>query len=200
MFNTRNGKVVLAAVLALGLAACTTKRADVATEDRGAAAANSASANGNAIGAGTSAANVGSTIDSQPLANDSNAAGAATSAAAGSLLAVRVVHFDYDTADIQQQAVPVLQAHAQYLRSNPGARLTVGGHTDERGTREYNMALGERRAKAVATYLVSNGAKPAQIEVVSFGEEKPLNRAETEAAWAENRRAELSYLAGQPKP
>ena len=128
MLNSRNGKVVLAALLAIGLAACTTKRADVVTEDKGGAAASSASVNGNAIGAGTSAAAVGSSIDSQPLGNDSNSA-TNSAPAAGSLLAVHVVHFDYDSAELQQQALPALQAHAQYLRGHPAARMTIGGHT-----------------------------------------------------------------------
>ena len=92
----------------------------------------------------------------------------------------------------------VLKAHSQYLAQHPNAHVIVGGHTDERGTREYNMALGERRAKSVAAFLSSNGASPGQLEVVSFGEEKPLAIGESESAWAENRRVELNYTAGKP--
>lgn len=198
MLISRKSKILAATVLAIGLAACTTKRADVADQGTGAATAGT---NGGAIGADASAANVGGGIDSQSLGGDANGAGGAgTAATAGAPLSVRVIHFDYDSADLQQDSYAVLQAHAQFLRSNAGARLTIGGHTDERGTREYNMALGERRAKTVAAFLASNGAKPGQLEVVSFGEEKPLNTEESEAAWAENRRAELNYTAGQPKP
>lgn len=197
MLISRKSKIVAATVLALGLAACTTKRADVADQGNGAAAAG---ANGGAIGADASAANVGGGLDSQSLGGDANGAGAGAGATSGAPLSVRVVHFDYDSAELQQDAYPVLQAHAAYLRSNPSARLIVGGHTDERGTREYNMALGERRAKTVAAFLASNGAKANQLEVVSFGEEKPLNTEDSESAWAENRRAELNYSAGQPKP
>lgn len=199
MLISRNSKILAAMLLALGLAACTTKRADVAVSDGNSAATAGANGQGGAIGADTSAANMGGGIDSQSLGGGATDGSGAAGATAGAPLSVRVIHFDYDSAEIQQDAFPVLQAHAQYLRNNPSARLAIGGHTDERGTREYNMALGERRGKTVAAFLASNGAKPDQLEVVSYGEEKPLSMEDSEAAWAENRRAELSYTAGQPK-
>lgn len=199
MLISRKTKILAATVLAIGLAACTTKRGDVAVSDQGTTGAATAGAGG-AIGADASAANVGGNIDSQSLGGDNAGAGkGGAGATAGAPLSVRVVHFDYDSADIKQEAYPVLQAHAAYLKANPSARLAIGGHTDERGTREYNMALGERRAKTVAAFLQSNGASAGQLEVVSYGEEKPLSTESTEEAWAENRRAELNYTAGQPK-
>lgn len=76
--------------------------------------------------------------------------------------------------------------------------MRVEGNTDERGTREYNMALGERRAKAVAVFLTSNGAKANQLDVISYGEEKPVASGESEEAWAQNRRVDLDYTAGKP--
>lgn len=197
MLISRKNTILVATVLALGLSACTTKRGDVAVSDQGTGGAATAGAGG-AIGADASAANLGGNIDSQALGGD--AAGAAgAGATSGAPLSVRVVHFDYDSADLQQEAYPVLQAHAQFLKSNPSARMAVGGHTDERGTREYNMALGERRAKTVAAFLQSNGAGADQLEIVSFGEEKPLSTDDSEEAWSQNRRAELSYTVGQPK-
>lgn len=108
-------------------------------------------------------------------------------------LLARVVHFDLDSSDIAQSDFAVLNAHASYLASNGAAYAVLTGHTDERGTREYNMALGERRAKSVQTYLVTNGARADQIEVVSYGKEKPVNEAHDESAWAENRRVEIGY-------
>ena len=108
-------------------------------------------------------------------------------------LLARVVHFDLDSSDIAQSDFAVLNAHASYLASNGAAHAVLTGHTDERGTREYNMALGERRAKSVQTYLVTNGARADQIDVVSYGKEKPVNEGHDEAAWAENRRVEIGY-------
>ncbi len=108
-------------------------------------------------------------------------------------LLARVVHFDLDSSDIAQSDFAILNAHASYLASNGAAHAVLTGHTDERGTREYNMALGERRAKSVQTYLVTNGARADQIDVVSYGKEKPVNEAHDEAGWAENRRVEIGY-------
>ncbi len=115
------------------------------------------------------------------------------------LLTVRLVHFDYDSSDLSNADYQTLQAHAQYLSQNPTAKVLLAGHADERGTREYNMALGERRANAVQAYLNSNGAKSSQLDTVSYGKEKPLNDGNDEAAWAENRRVEITYKAVAPK-
>lgn len=115
------------------------------------------------------------------------------------LLTVRLVHFDYDSSDLSNADYQTLQAHAQYLSQNPTAKVLLAGHADERGTREYNMALGERRANAVQAYLNSNGAKSSQLDTVSYGKEKPLNDGNDEAAWAENRRVEITYKAVGPK-
>lgn len=113
-------------------------------------------------------------------------------------LAARVVHFDYDSSDLSQTDLATLNAHANYLSKNSGAKVTLTGHTDERGTREYNLALGERRAKSVQAFLVTNGAQNSQIESVSYGKEQPVNEGHNEAAWAENRRVEINYDAGAP--
>ncbi len=110
----------------------------------------------------------------------------------------RVVYFAFDRAEIPQAAYATLKAHAKHLAGNPAARLTLEGHADERGTPEYNVALSERRAASVVNFLTLNGAKAAQIEVVSFGEEKPAELGHDELSWAKNRRAVLSYTASQP--
>ena len=115
------------------------------------------------------------------------------------LLNVRLVHFDYDSSDLSNADYQTLQAHAQYLSQNPTAKVLLAGHADERGTREYNMALGERRANAVQAFLNSNGAKSNQLDTVSYGKEKPSNDGHDEAAWSENRRVEITYKAGSPK-
>ncbi|SNQ28939.1 peptidoglycan-associated lipoprotein Pal [Acinetobacter apis] len=113
-------------------------------------------------------------------------------------LADRVIRFDYDNSSISQKDYQTLQAHAQFLQANPTSHIALTGHTDERGTREYNMALGERRSKAVQSYLVSIGVNPSQLDTVSYGKEMPINPAHTPEAWAENRRVELNYEAVPP--
>ncbi|HNE92246.1 MAG TPA: peptidoglycan-associated lipoprotein Pal [Agitococcus sp.] len=115
------------------------------------------------------------------------------------LLSTRLVHFDYDSSDLNGDDLKILQAHANYLSQNPQAKVLLSGHADERGTREYNMALGERRANAVQAFLNSNGARGGQLDTVSYGKEKPINDGHDEAAWAENRRVEITYKANAPK-
>lgn len=103
------------------------------------------------------------------------------------------VYFKYDSDQIQDQYVSVMQAHAQYLRDNPDSRIIIEGHTDERGTPEYNIALGERRARAVARYMQNLGVDVNQLSIVSYGEEKPLDPGHVEASWQKNRRAVINY-------
>lgn len=110
----------------------------------------------------------------------------------------RTIYFAFDRSEIPQAAYATLKAHAKHLASNPAARLTVEGHCDERGTPEYNVALAERRAKSIISFLTLNGAKAAQLDVVSYGEEKPADLGHDELAWAKNRRGQLNYTAGQP--
>ncbi|MCC5871787.1 MAG: peptidoglycan-associated lipoprotein Pal [Gammaproteobacteria bacterium] len=105
----------------------------------------------------------------------------------------RVFYFDFDRAELKPEARTQLTQHARYLRENGSANVIIYGHTDERGTREYNLALGERRGAAVRSYLQSLGVANRQMSVVSYGEERPVNPASNESAWAQNRRAELVY-------
>ncbi|MFT0213001.1 peptidoglycan-associated lipoprotein Pal [Pseudomonas sp. F1_0610] len=106
------------------------------------------------------------------------------------LRAITTFYFEFDSSDLKPEAMRALDVHAQDLTAN-GQRVVLEGHTDERGTREYNMALGERRAKAVQRYLVLQGVSPAQLELVSYGEERPVAVGHDESAWQENRRVEL---------
>lgn len=106
---------------------------------------------------------------------------------------ITTFYFDFDTSEIKQEARDVLVAHARYLSNNPRQQVRVEGHADERGSKEYNLALGERRAKAVERFLIVNGASRGQIETVSYGEEKPAVRGSSESAWAQNRRVELIF-------
>ncbi len=105
----------------------------------------------------------------------------------------RTFYFDYDRAVISADDLAVLEMHASYLREHPQRSVVVEGHCDERGTREYNLALGERRSDAVRSYLTSAGVSPRQIESVSYGEERPPVAGHDESAWAKSRRAEMVY-------
>ena len=104
-----------------------------------------------------------------------------------------VFYFDFDIAEFKPADRETLSFHARDLAANSRKRIRLEGHGDERGTREYNLALGERRANSVLNYLIVNGASRSQIEVVSYGEERPQNPAHNSGAWAENRRAVLEY-------
>lgn len=103
----------------------------------------------------------------------------------------RTVYFDFDSSVIRDEARAVIEAHARTLAANPGMKITVEGHADERGGREYNLSLGQKRAEAVLQALVLLGANEAQLEAVSFGEERPVVVGAGEEAWSKNRRAEL---------
>lgn len=103
------------------------------------------------------------------------------------------IYFDFDSSQIRSEYSAILDAHARFLRDNPRTRLRLEGHTDERGTREYNIALGERRGEAVRRALLLRGATRAQLLVVSYGEEQPASLGSGESAWAQNRRVKMVY-------
>jgi peptidoglycan-associated lipoprotein len=105
----------------------------------------------------------------------------------------RVIYFDYDSSEIRPEFIPNLQAHAGYLASHTATRVTLEGHTDERGTREYNLALGDQRAQTVQRYMLAEGVRADQLATLSFGEEKPVAAGHDEANWSQNRRVELAY-------
>jgi len=106
------------------------------------------------------------------------------------------VYFDYDKDEIRDDQKAVLDAKVGILNANTGLRLRIAGHTDDRGSDEYNLALGQRRAASVQRYLVSRGIGAARFETVSFGKERPAAQGQNEAAWSQNRRAEFEIIAG----
>lgn len=108
-----------------------------------------------------------------------------------SCLRQRVVYFDFDRADIRSEFSAIMTCHAKYLRDRPSSRMTLEGHADERGTREYNLGLGERRGNAVSQALGSS----SQVTVVSYGEERPTCQDSMEGCWSQNRRVEIVYTA-----
>lgn len=105
----------------------------------------------------------------------------------------RVVYFDFDSTAIRPEFQAQVACHAEYLRQFSDARVTLEGNTDERGSREYNLGLGERRGNAVQSALSAAGASSSQLNVVSYGEERPVDRGHNESAWSKNRRVEIVY-------
>jgi peptidoglycan-associated lipoprotein len=109
-------------------------------------------------------------------------------------LSERTVYFEYDSAELSPKGQEIVAHFGRYLATNPNARLRLEGHTDERGTREYNISLGERRANTVQSALIAYGASASQLSVVSYGEERPVDPGHDEAAYAQNRRVEIIQL------
>lgn len=110
------------------------------------------------------------------------------------LLAKRVIYFDFDSSEIKGEGTGIVSAHAKHLAAAQRMKVRLEGHTDERGSREYNIGLGERRAQAVRRALMLQGAADVQLSTVSYGEERPAAAGSDEAAWAQNRRVEIVYL------
>jgi peptidoglycan-associated lipoprotein len=132
-------------------------------------------------GASTSAASEGGAWAGDPLENPN------------SLLATRVIYFDLDQSTVRADYLDVISSHADYLAANPQMVLRLEGHADERGSREYNLGLGENRANAVRNLMLAQGVADNQLMVVSYGEERPAAFEHNEEAWALNRRVELIY-------
>jgi peptidoglycan-associated lipoprotein len=109
------------------------------------------------------------------------------------ILYKRSVYFDYDQYTMKEEYRALVEAHGKFLAANPDRKVTIQGNTDERGGSEYNLALGQKRAEAVRRAMVLAGARDSQLEAVSFGKEKPKSTGSDEAAWAENRRADIAY-------
>jgi peptidoglycan-associated lipoprotein len=169
--------IVLLFAAALGLGACASKHPK--PEPPAAGTENAAGAEG----AGANNANAGN------AGADDEAAGPQAG-----LLVKRIVYFDFDSAEIKGEGTDIVAAHAKYLAGHTSTRVRLEGHTDERGSREYNIGLGERRAQAVRRALLLQGAADGQISTVSYGEERPAAAGHDEASWAKNRRVEIVYL------
>jgi peptidoglycan-associated lipoprotein len=182
-------KILMVLLLAVALTSvgCASKK-----PKPGASQSTEVGANGaDSSGAGSDAANAGN------VGSDEDVAGPQ-----GGLLAKRIIYFDFDSSDIKGEGTDVVAAHSKYLASHASTRIRLEGNTDDRGSREYNIGLGERRAQAVRRALLLQGATELQIATVSYGAERPAVVGNDEAAWSKNRRVEIVYLApgGQPAP
>jgi peptidoglycan-associated lipoprotein len=177
--------LVVLLVACLGLTACAHKKPNEpppapASEVGAGSEANGAGANGAAAG--------------------QNAGDDETAGPQAGLLAKRVIYFDFDSSEIKGEGTDIVGAHAKYLASHPNARVRLEGHTDDRGSREYNIGLGERRAQSVRRALLLQGATEAQLSTVSYGAERPAVAGHDETAWAKNRRVEVVYLTPSNQP
>ena len=178
-------KIVFAALVAVFLAGCSTTPTEAPIEDK--SATTDASKAGAASGAATSGASTAGVSgmatgqSANPLKDPNN------------ILSKRSVYFEYDSFAVADQYKPIIEAHIKYLNGNRTAKVTLQGHADERGSREYNLGLGEHRALAVRKQLVLLGASAAQIKTVSYGEERPAVDGHEESAYRMNRRVELVY-------
>jgi peptidoglycan-associated lipoprotein len=142
-----------------------------------------------AAGAGAGGAGAGGAASGvAPVSVDPNA-----QTAAGPVGVARIVYFDYDSYTIKPEFQSLIDGHARFLKANTQRRISIEGHTDERGGREYNLALGQKRSEAVRRALTLLGVSDSQIEAVSFGKEKPAAQGTGEDVWAQNRRAEIVY-------
>jgi peptidoglycan-associated lipoprotein len=170
----RRTVLILMVAAALGLVAChgKPKRGEAPTDT---------TAGAQSAGAGSAAAS-------------GNEEGAAAPGPLAGILAKRIIYFDFDSSEIKGEGPGVVAAHARYLAANSTVRVRLEGHTDERGSREYNIGLGERRAQAVRRALLLQGATETQLSTVSYGAERPAAAGSNEAAWAQNRRVEIVYL------
>ncbi len=172
---------VAAAVLALGLAACSKPKQvqpDTSSTTTPATETTGASTSGLGTEAGAAGAAAGTMSDAQKQA-------------LAALQSRNVVYFEYDSSEIKPEYDAVVSAHAAYLARYKTARVRLEGHTDERGSREYNIGLGERRAQTVRRALLLQGVQEGQIATVSYGEERPAAEGSEESAYAQNRRVEL---------
>lgn len=168
-------KLLLSAILLGLLSAC------ASTGDKGQpAAAVEDKSMGQKTGADATGAQK-STVAANPLTDPNN------------ILSKRSVYFDLDSYSVKDEFKPVIEAHAQYLKQNGKAKAFLQGNCDERGSREYNIALGQKRAESMRKMMSVLGVSESQMETVSFGEEKPKSEGHDEAAWAQNRRADVVY-------
>ena len=178
-------RIFVAIAMAATLAGCGTnvKLDDVPVEDRSGANVGSAGTQpGGATGSGTAQSSVA------PVA-----VGPASNTVFGPTGVARIIYFDYDSYVIKPEFQSLIDAHARFIKSNTARKVAIEGHTDERGGREYNLALGQKRSEAVRRALGLLGVTDSQVEAVSFGKEKPADSGSGEAVWAQNRRAEIAY-------
>ena len=180
-------RLIALAAVAFFVAACETA-SQTSTDSAGESSSSTASTSASTTSTSSSGSS-GSSSSSSSSSSASSAAAAATSAEDALAKIGNTVYFGYDSSALSDDAQATLMRQAGFLRGNPSLTVTIEGHCDERGTREYNLALGERRATAARDYLLAQGVDPARIRVSSYGKERPVASGSTEQSWSKNRRA-----------
>lgn len=179
--HLRNGVILIAALAILSgcgtMGARDTDTGEASIEDRGSVAGTSGAEGAESRGLGSAGDLRGMALDDpdSPLSN-------------------RTVYFEFDSSEVTAEDREVVDLHARYLAANPQQRVVLEGHADERGSREYNIGLGDRRAQSVRRLMEFQGVAPDQIRTVSYGEEKPAVEGHDEQAWSRNRRVEIVYM------
>ena len=183
----RRTLIVMLLAGCLGLAACASKPPKPSAAEQQQSGANA--------GANSAGAQGGENANGGPFGNQNSVPGPQEGT-----LAKRTIYFDFDSAVIKDEGTEIVAAHAKYLSDHADARVRLEGNTDERGSPEYNIGLGMRRAQAVRQALLLQGASAAQLTVVSYGSEHPVDPAHNEAAWVKNRRVDIVYLTPGMQP
>ena len=191
---------MLAGLVAIFISACATSTeeeiadgapVDSGTTDSGVIA--SGTGDGSDSGAETSGLETGDSGDGTALPDTSSMTAAEVLAETEGDIANRTIYFEYDSAKLTSESISLLETHGNFIAGNGEVKVRLEGHADERGSREYNIALGDRRAQSVRRVLLFQGASTDQLETVSYGEEKPAVEGHDESAWSKNRRVELIY-------
>jgi peptidoglycan-associated lipoprotein len=186
-------RLIALVAVAFFVAACETASqtaTDSAGESTASTSSSTASTSSSSGSSGSSSSSSSSSSGSASSSSSSGGAASASTSAEEALAAIgNTVYFDYDSSALSGNAQGTLLRQAGFLNANPALTITIEGHCDERGTREYNLALGERRASAARDFLLAQGVDQARIKVISYGKERPVASGSTETSWSKNRRA-----------
>jgi peptidoglycan-associated lipoprotein len=188
---------MIAGTLAIFVSACATTQEEIIEDDGAPVDDQSTSTaivdDGSSGGADTSGLNDGDTVDEFIIVDDSTMTAIDRLEQTDGALSSRIIYFEFDSAKLTSESIEILEVHGNFIAGNGEVTVRLEGHADERGSREYNIALGDRRAQSVRRVLLFQGASVDQVETVSYGEEQPASTDQTEEAWSLNRRVELIY-------
>jgi len=198
-------KALVLVVPVMFLVGCASAPTDTMDEGLGSdsgveSSAGTDTSSGTSTGTGFGSGGSDSSVETMGLSDGSDISSSALSlndSSPSNLLNTRVIYFDFDRSKVRAEFNDVIAAHAEYLANNPGAMMKLEGHADERGSREYNIGLGERRGNSVVRHLGIQGASRGQLDVVSYGEERPASMGHDETSWQLNRRVEIIYTKEQ---
>jgi peptidoglycan-associated lipoprotein len=188
---------MIAGILAIFVSACATTQEEIIEDDGAPVDDQSTSTaivdDGSSGGADASGLNDGDTVDEFIIVDDSTMTAIDRLEQTDGALSSRIIYFEFDSAKLTSESIEILEVHGNFIAGNGEVTVRLEGHADERGSREYNIALGDRRAQSVRRVLLFQGASVDQVETVSYGEEQPASTDQTEEAWSLNRRVELIY-------